>query len=52
MLPLERYSEAREHLGAAAEVIRKTANGLSDRELKEGFLGAEPIREILSKAEN
>ena len=45
-----RRSEATEQLGAAAEVIQKTAEGLSDRELREGFLNAEPIREILSKA--
>jgi len=47
---LRRQSEAREHWGAAAEVIRKTANGLSDRELREGFLSAKPIRDILAKA--
>ena len=45
-------SEARNQWGEAEEVIRMTANGLSDRELKEGFLRAEPIREILPKAEN
>jgi len=45
-----RGSEAREQWGVAAEVIQKTAAGLSDRELREGFLGARPIREILSKA--
>jgi tetratricopeptide (TPR) repeat protein len=47
---LRRESEAREQWGAAAEVIHKTANGLSDRELREGFLSAKPIREILAKA--
>jgi tetratricopeptide (TPR) repeat protein len=47
-----RTSEARQHWGAAAEVIRNTAKGLSDRELRTGFLGTKPIREILSKAEN
>jgi class 3 adenylate cyclase/tetratricopeptide (TPR) repeat protein len=46
---LGRESEAREQWGAAAEVIHKTANGLSDRELREGFLNASPIREILRK---
>ncbi len=45
-------SDAREHWGAAAEVIQNTANGLSDRELRAGFLAAKPIREILSKAES
>jgi len=47
---LRRESEAREQWGAAAEVIQKTANGLSDRELREGFLNARPIREILANA--
>jgi class 3 adenylate cyclase/tetratricopeptide (TPR) repeat protein len=47
---LRRESEARQHCGTAAEVIRKTANGLSDRELREGFLSAKPIRDILAKA--
>ena len=47
---LQRVSEAREQWGAAAEVIQKTANGLSDRELREGFLSAKPIRDILAKA--
>jgi class 3 adenylate cyclase/tetratricopeptide (TPR) repeat protein len=49
---LGRYSEAREQWGAAAETIQNTADGLSDRELRAGFLGAEPVREILSKAES
>ncbi len=47
---LRRESEAREHWGAAAEFIHKTANGLSDRNLREGFLNAKPIRDILAKA--
>jgi tetratricopeptide (TPR) repeat protein len=47
---LGRATEAREQWGAAAEVIQKTANGLSDRELREGFLSAKPIRNILAKA--
>jgi class 3 adenylate cyclase/tetratricopeptide (TPR) repeat protein len=47
---LRRESEAREQWGAATEVIHKTANGLSDRELRKGFLDAKPIREILGKA--
>jgi tetratricopeptide (TPR) repeat protein len=46
---LGRLSEAREQWGAAAEVIRKTANGLADRELREGFLSAKTIRHILGK---
>ena len=47
-----RQSEEREHWGAAAQVIHNTANGLSDRQLREGLLKAEPIREIFSKAES
>jgi len=47
---LRRGSEARGQWGAAAEIIRGVANGLSDRALREGFLKAKPIREILSKA--
>jgi class 3 adenylate cyclase/tetratricopeptide (TPR) repeat protein len=49
---LRRGSEARQQWGAAAEVIQKTANGLSDGELREGFLSAKPIRDILAKAES
>jgi hypothetical protein len=45
-----RRSEAQEQWGTAAEIIHNTATGLSDRELREGFLNAEPIQEILSKA--
>jgi Flp pilus assembly protein TadD len=45
-----RRSEAQEQWGAAAEVIQNTAKGLSDRSLRENFLNAEPVREILSKA--
>jgi tetratricopeptide (TPR) repeat protein len=48
---LNRYSESHEHWGAAAEIIQNTANGLSDGDLREGFLKAEPVRQILSKAE-
>jgi hypothetical protein len=47
---LRRGSEAREQWGAAAKIIHKTANGLSDRELREGFLIAKPIRDILAHA--
>ncbi|MFC1885616.1 adenylate/guanylate cyclase domain-containing protein [Thermodesulfobacteriota bacterium] len=49
---LGRTSDAREHWKAASEVILNTANGLLDRELREGFLEANPIREILSKTES
>lgn len=47
---LRRQSEAKEQWDAAAEVIHKTANGLSDRELRERFLSAKPIRDILGNA--
>ena len=44
--------EAREQWGAAAKVINKLANGLSDHDLRNGFLDSDQIRKILSKAEN
>ncbi|MGD2184534.1 MAG: AAA family ATPase, partial [Desulfobacterales bacterium] len=47
---LGRHSEAHEQWGMAAEIVLKTANRISNRELREGFLEAEPIRQILSKA--
>jgi len=47
---LRRRSEAREQWGAAAELIQKTANGLSDRNLREGLLNAKPIQRILANA--
>ncbi len=47
---LGRRSEASEQWGAAAEVIRKTGNGLSDRGLRGCFVNAGPIREILANA--
>jgi tetratricopeptide (TPR) repeat protein len=47
---LRRGSEAREEWGVAAEIVHKTANGLDDRNLREGFLNAKPIRDILVKA--
>ncbi len=46
-----RHSEGKEHWGSAAQVIGNTANGLSDRQIREAFVKAEPIRETLSKAE-
>jgi class 3 adenylate cyclase/tetratricopeptide (TPR) repeat protein len=45
-----RTGEAREQWGAAASVIHNLATNLADAELKKGFLQAEPIRQILSKA--
>ena len=47
---LGRGMEASGQWGAAAEVIHKTANGLSSPKLREGFLSAKPIREILANA--
>jgi len=47
---LGRHSEEREQWGAASAVIRNTAMGLSDPQLKEGFVNAEPIRHVLTKA--
>jgi class 3 adenylate cyclase/tetratricopeptide (TPR) repeat protein len=47
-----RTSDARKHWGAASEIIQNTAKGLSDRELREGFLNAKPIGEIFTKAES
>jgi len=49
---LGRSTEALEQWGAAAGVIQGLANDLSDRELRRGFLQAEPIRAILAKAES
>jgi class 3 adenylate cyclase/tetratricopeptide (TPR) repeat protein len=46
-----RSSEAKDHLGHAAKGILNFANGLADRELRVGFLNAEPVREILEEAE-
>jgi tetratricopeptide (TPR) repeat protein len=47
---VERGSEAKSQWGAATDLIHKVADGLSDLDLREGFLQAEPIRAILSKA--
>ncbi len=47
-----RLSDARDQWSLATEVIKRTANDLSNRELKEGFFNADPVREILSKSEN
>jgi Flp pilus assembly protein TadD len=45
-----RLKEAKAQWSAAADLIHKLAQGLSDRELREGFLQATPIQAILSKA--
>jgi tetratricopeptide (TPR) repeat protein len=46
-----RAGEARDQWSAAGKVILNTANGLSDQDLREGFLSARPVKEILTKAE-
>ncbi|HME42441.1 MAG TPA: adenylate/guanylate cyclase domain-containing protein [Syntrophorhabdales bacterium] len=43
-------SDARQHWGAAVDAIRRTASGLSDPNLREGFFNAKPIRDIFSRA--
>ncbi len=47
---LGRSGEAREQWGEAAQVIEYTATGLSNRQLRDGFLAARPIQEIMLKA--
>ena len=44
-------SEAKEYWGKSAETIINTPKGLKDRELRDGFINAEPIKKILSKTE-
>ena len=46
-----RHSEAKEQWGVTAAIIQNTADGLSDRDLRESFLKADPVRQIFSKAE-
>jgi outer membrane PBP1 activator LpoA protein len=46
----ERSGEARENWGLAADLINKTADRLSDNELKSGFQNADPIKRILSNS--
>jgi class 3 adenylate cyclase/tetratricopeptide (TPR) repeat protein len=48
---LGRHSEAKEQWVAAATAIQRVASGLSDQELKKSFLNAQPVREILARAE-
>ena len=43
-----RTGEASENWGLAADLINKTADSLSDNELKSGFLNADPIKKVLS----
>ena len=46
---LRHGDEAKDQWGAAADIIRNTASGLSDQNLREGFLNAKPIQDILAK---
>jgi tetratricopeptide (TPR) repeat protein len=48
---MKRSGEAREQWGRAAKIIQHSANALSDRSLREGFLKAQPIRDMLSQTE-
>ena len=48
---LGRNSKAKEQWGAAAATIQRVAIGLSDQELRKSFLNAQPVREILARAE-
>jgi class 3 adenylate cyclase/tetratricopeptide (TPR) repeat protein len=43
-----RSSEARENWGLAAESVTNLANSLSGKELKSGFLNADPIKNVLA----
>jgi class 3 adenylate cyclase/tetratricopeptide (TPR) repeat protein len=47
-----RLAEATEHWGAATETIMSVANRLSDKKLREDFLEAGQVREILSRSES
>jgi class 3 adenylate cyclase/tetratricopeptide (TPR) repeat protein len=47
---LNRHSEARIQWAIAAEFIQNTGRNLSDRDLREGFLTAGPVCQILSKS--
>ena len=49
---IDKHSEASEQWGMAAEVISTTADGLSDRGRRQGFLKADAVRNILSKAQH
>jgi tetratricopeptide (TPR) repeat protein len=47
-----RLGEAREQRHAAADAIQEMAGGLSDLELKEGLLAADPVRGVLSQTQS
>jgi len=45
-----KVSEAREEWGNANSVIQNVVSGLSDLKLREGFLSAKPVRDIMRNA--
>jgi Tfp pilus assembly protein PilF len=47
---MERPDRAREQWQAAAAIVRSTADGLEDHDLRETFLGAAPVRQIAEHA--
>jgi hypothetical protein len=47
---MQRPDQAREQWQAAAAIVRSTAEGLEDPNLRDTFLGAAPVLEILEHA--
>lgn len=47
---MERFDREREHWHHACALVRSTADGLQDEHLRETFLAAAPVREILDSA--
>ena len=47
---LGRPDNSHEHWGAAAQIIENTGNGLADLQLRDDFLNARPINDVLTKA--
>jgi tetratricopeptide (TPR) repeat protein len=47
---MKRPDQAREQWQAAAAIVRSTADGLEDDNLRETFLGAAPVQEIMAGA--
>ena len=48
---LGRSSESNESWGAAKNKINMVAEGLSDLELKNGFINSQPVKNIFSEAD-
>jgi class 3 adenylate cyclase/tetratricopeptide (TPR) repeat protein len=48
---MDREADALDQYRAARDVVQGVADGLTDPELKEGFLNAGPIREVFAQAE-